>query len=184
MWILLCTEPPRKPEIHRVMEARLVGDCFRIQSSTLGWIKNYPALNPYYQLMAKVTRSAMCIFLQVMRCWPCVFKRKLCSLKNQHKIPENEHIERVIISPSFSIAMTCDVSCWQCQVWDGKVETRNAHFSRDNFEKESSLEQMFHKTWTGEWPMRLLPRTHLSAFFGSNDQLTEVKLPSISPRLQ
>ena len=160
----------------------LLGLCHQLWDESS---KYYPALNLSYQLMAEVTCSAMWIFCRL--CDACVFTKKLCSLKKQHKVKwaHGAHHNFTVI---YIIAMTCYVSCWQCQISNGKVETRNAHFSIDTFEKEyflldrcpTRLEQ-----GSDQWDCF---QEHTSEFFGSRywpaDQLTSLKLPSILPRLR
>ena len=66
---------------------RKIGDSFGILSSTLGWIKQVlPCFEPLLPIDRWSHLFSHVLFLQFMRCWPCVFKKKLCSLKNQHKV--------------------------------------------------------------------------------------------------
>lgn len=141
----------------------LLGFCHQLWDESS---KYYPALNLSYQLMAEVTCSAMWIFYRLCDAGPVFSKRNCAAWKNN--IKSNEHMERIIISPSFYIiAMTCYVSCWQCQISNGKVETRKAHFSIDTFEKEyflldrcpTRLEQ-----GSDQWDCF---QEHTSEFFGS-----------------
>lgn len=118
---------------------RKIGDSVGTLSSTLGWIKQVlPCIEPFLPIDGWSHLFSHVDFLQVMWCWPCVFKKKLCSLKKQHKVKwaHGAHHNFTVI---YIIAMTCYVSGWQCQISNGKVETRNAHFSIDTFEKEYFL---------------------------------------------
>ena len=187
-YYLLCTShflgfSPRNKLRFTEWYRRKIGDSFGILPSTLGWIKQVlPCLEPLLRIDGWSHLFSHVLFLQVMRCWPCVFKRKLCSLKNQHKV-KWAHWAR----HNFNVSQLL----WRAMLVVGnvkrQVETRNAHFSRDIFEKESFLLNRCPTRLaqgSDQWDCFQEHISYISLVLTTNDRLTALKLPSILPRLQ